>query len=448
MKKLLYDSVASRFSGRLARPGWAIFALVIAVLFSVSDSLAVFGDKEGSGSDLVLTQILIEGNEHTDQSVILRELGMAVGDAFNYEKMDRAWDTLEDIGYFAFVDMDYEEDDEGQVTWNIRVEEDMTTGYGPLVRYSRRHKYEVGLQLAEQNFRGKAETLKFDFAALYRQRLGISWHRPWLFNQKGLDATFSVMAQNADFVFRPTEYRQRHVDLTLRWQFIGDFYAKAGTNYGQDDYRDRYSWVAPDRGDGPGPLVEYDPVKQTRTSFTAAVGFDSRSNPYYPRHGIFVETGVRHWQSDQFDSYSETNLDARFFIPVPWGQHTLALRGLSRKVDGPAHLDNVLFYGGPETVRGYRFGMQEGDEGYLLSAEYRIPLFIMPISPQGELVGLGFHFFADAGDAWYEGAEAGKALQSLGSGIHLNLDRMQLRFEAAKPSDGDWRFEFLDTFNF
>lgn len=448
MKNFLIDTAASRFSDRLARPQWAIFALVFAVLFSVSDSYAVFGDKEGSGSDLVLSRIVIEGNEHTDQSVILRELGMQVGDAFNYEKMDRAWDTLEDIGYFAFVDMDYEEDDEGQVVWSIRVEEDMTTGYGPLVRYSRRHKYELGLQLEEQNFRGKAETLKFDFAALYSQRLGISWHRPWLFNQKGLEATFSVFAQNADFVFRPTEYRQRHLDLELRWEFTGDFYAKTGLNFGQDDFRHQYTW-APRHG---WSMTDEEslhlPHKQTRTSFTAAVGFDSRSNPYYPRRGVFAEAGVRHWSSDDFESYTETNLDARFFIPIPWGQHTLALRGSGRWTDGEAHLNNVLFYGGPETIRGYRFGMQEGDEGYLLSAEYRIPLFIMPISPQGELVGLGIHFFADAGDAWYWNRDAGKALQSFGSGIHLNLDRMQLRFEAAKPSEGDWRFEFMDTFNF
>ena len=113
-----------------------------------------------------------------------------------------------------------------------------------------------------------------------------------------------------------------------------------------------------------------------------------------------------------------------------------------------APLDNVLYHGGPETVRGYRFGSLEGDEGWLLSLEYRLPLFIMPISPKGELVGLGLHAFADAGDAWYHGAEAHGPARSWGAGAHLNLDTLQLRFEAARTDEGEWVFEFMDRFNF
>ena len=78
------------------------------------------------------------------------------------------------------------------------------------------------------------------------------------------------------------------------------------------------------------------------------------------------------------------------------------------------------------------FGGREGDQGYLLSAEYRMPLFLMPISPKGELVGFGFHLFTDAGDAWYDGADASRSLRSWGAGLHINLDTWQLRFEAAR----------------
>jgi outer membrane protein assembly factor BamA len=344
--------------------------------------------------------------------------------------------------------MEYDEDDEGRVTWIIRVEEDMTTAYGPLIRYDRRHKYYLGVWLEENNLRGKGEVLKIGLAGLYTQQATASWNRPWLFNVEGLEATVSALGQHADFVFRPTRYRQYHGDLELKWKFRAPFYAKAGVNFGQDDYRDSYQWPLPDRGEGSGPDATFDPVKQTRTAWSAVLGVDTRSNPWYPSRGVMIETGARHWSSSDFDSYTETHLDARFFIPVPVGKHILALRGFGRRVDGPAHLDNVLFFGGPETIRGYRFGGLEGDEGYLLSVEYRIPLFIMPISPRGEMIGLGLHAFGDAGDAWYEGADPGRALQSFGAGMHLNLDTLQLRFEAAKPRDGDWRFEFMDVFNF
>jgi len=77
-----------------------------------------------------------------------------------------------------------------------------------------------------------------------------------------------------------------------------------------------------------------------------------------------------------------------------------------------------------------------------------MPLFLMPISPRGEIIGAGFHLFTDAGDAWYHGAEAGRSMFSYGAGFHLNIDTLQLRFEAARTREGDWMFEFMDKFNF
>jgi UDP-N-acetylmuramoyl-L-alanyl-D-glutamate--2,6-diaminopimelate ligase len=56
----------------------------------------------------------------------------------------------------------------------------------------------------------------------------------------------------------------------------------------------------------------------------------------------------------------------------------------------------------------------------------------MPISPQGEIVGFGFHLFTDAGDAWFEGADPVTSMFSYGAGAHINVTRFQVRFEAAR----------------
>jgi len=108
----------------------------------------------------------------------------------------------------------------------------------------------------------------------------------------------------------------------------------------------------------------------------------------------------------------------------------------------------MLFFGGPETIRGQPYAQLEGEEGYLLTAEYRLPISMMAISPRGEMVGIGVHLFYDVGDAWFVGADPGRSLQSYGAGIHLNIDKQQFRFEAAKARDGGWEFEFMDCFNF
>jgi len=87
----------------------------------------------------VLGAIVIEGNTKTDRAVIERVIGLVPGDACDLAAIDAAWDRLEDCGYFAFVDLESEEDDEGRVTLHVMVEEEKTMRVTPYVRYDRRH---------------------------------------------------------------------------------------------------------------------------------------------------------------------------------------------------------------------------------------------------------------------------------------------------------------------
>jgi len=410
---------------------------------------AVFGDDDDDGGTQILDDIVIAGNTRTDETLILREMDLTVGQPFAYEDMDRVWDHLEDLGLFAFVDMERDDSEDGKVTLLVTVEEDMTTSYSVHARYSRRHKYELGAWLEEKNLRGKGERVRIEAVAIYPQRAALSWIRPWFLGVRGLEATLDAHALQSAFVFRPTRFRSLDGGFALRWEFTGPFFVGAGVNYGQNHYRDSYTFPAPGRGaDTPDGHVAYPSLVENRTAVSASVGLDTRSNIWYPAKGYYVDFTARSWSSPVFDTYLETNLDLRAFLPVPGVEHVLALRAYGRDTDGPAHLNNVLFYGGPETIRGYPFGQLEGDKGYLLTVEYRLPLFLMPISPQGEMVGFGLHAFADAGDAWYDGAESGRAQQSYGAGAHFNIDRLQLRFEAARTREGDWAFEFMDQFNF
>jgi outer membrane protein insertion porin family len=405
---------------------------------------AAFTDEEQP----LLGEIVIEGNTRTSETLIRRELGLAVGQVFTFDDMDAVWDHLEDVGYFAFVDMEYDDSDPQAVVLRVVVEEDVTLHYGPLVRYDRRHKYQLGAKLKERNLGGRGQVLDAEVSFYYLQRGRLSWRDPWTFGVRGLELSATVDAEQAGFVYRPFRYRKWNGGLELRWQFTGPFYVLGGATYGSFRQRDDYVWPGPDRGEGPGPVTAYAGGTATHVVGRAALGVDTRDNPYYPSRGVLVEGNLRRWSSSDFADYLETGAEARVFVPMPFDKHVLAGRAWGRRTDGPAQIDNVLYLGGPQTVRGYRFGGREGDEGWLASVEYRLPLFIMPISPRGELIGAGLHAFADAGDAWYEGAAAGRPMQSWGAGVHLNLDTLQLRFEAARTREGDWVFEFMDTFNF
>jgi outer membrane protein assembly factor BamA len=399
--------------------------------------------------DPVLTAINIEGNETTDTRLVERLMGLEIGQTLNLDQTDDAWDALEDSGFFRFVEIDFDDDEPGEVVLHVLVEEDMTTYYGPYVRYSRRHKYMVGGWVEQRNLRGQGETVRAQISVFYIQNGLLSWHRPWLFGVNGLEGTFSATGEQADFVFRPTRYRKWDLDWEMKWNFAGPFYVLAGADYGYFRQRDSYDFPLPAREtEPPSGTVHYEAGSENHWIFRGAVGLDSRNNPYYPRRGFFVQGMARSWSSNGFESYLETSVDTRVFVPVPIRKHVLALRAWGRQTDGATNIDNALYFGGPETVRGYPFAQREGEEGYLLTAEYRMPLFLMPISPQGEIIGAGFHLFTDAGDAWYHGAEAGRSMLSYGAGLHLNIDTLQLRFEAARTREGSWMFEFMDKFNF
>lgn len=425
-----------------------LFALL---LFLPPSALAVFGDDPENEGPRTVSAIEIEGNRRTDTGVVLRQLGFAVGDTFSYELMDAAWDRLEDCGYFAFVDMEQEPTGDGEVVVRIFLEEEMTTSYNLLLGYTERHRYELGGYIQDTNLRGKGETLRFDFTGLYTQRARLNWTRPWLFGLRGLEGEVAGSYFAGNFVYRPTDFREARGGLRLRYAGNNGLFTRGGIDFRSEDYRDTYVW--PVAAPGEVLRLEERPAR-TQDWLTAGLsfGFDSRDNPLYPLRGLYAEAGFRRWvnRSDNFADYTESFADVHAFAPMPWHDHVLALRCFGRQTSDAPHLNNRLYWGGAQTLRGYRLGLLEGHDGLLLSAEYRIPLFIMPISVQGELLGFGLHIFYDWGKTWWDsGVEvADEPLYGYGGGAHFNFMSQQFRFEGACNRDGDWRFQFADTFNF
>ncbi|MFO7654813.1 MAG: BamA/TamA family outer membrane protein [Candidatus Krumholzibacteriia bacterium] len=396
----------------------------------------------------VLRAIEIKGNERTSANVVRREIGLEPGDPFPEELVDPIWDRLEDLGYFAFVDLTYDEVEPGEVILRVVVEEERALGYGPVLRYSDRHKYLMGGWVRDRNFRGEGEIVEAQIVTYRIQQLTLGWTRPWFLGVPGLSLAARTGAEQGDFVWRATDYSTWRSDLETAWRIRGPFFAEASGGYRV--YHQRESFTAPpvDRGDATvaGPVLH---PEHTRRSWIlgGGVGLDARNNPFYPTSGAYGRLGGRWVAGDNFDSFGEWSGDLRLFVPIR-DDLVLALRGYGVLVTDPQPIEDRLYWGGAESIRGHDRASVEGENGYLLTAEIRVPLFLMPISPEGELVGFGLHAFADAGDAWYEGDESGTAVHGWGLGVHLNVAAAQFRFEAANDGEGDWAFQFTDRFNF
>ena len=222
----------------------------------------------------------------------------------------------------------------------------------------------------------------------------------------------------------------------MRWEFAPPLYAETSLTAGAFDQRG-----AVDGLPGPWPADRRD-----RIVGRGEIGIDSRDTPWYPTRGTYSRVIAEHVAGDGFRDYTAWTGDLRGFVPMPW-HHVLALHAWGRRVDAHVPPEDVLWWGGPETIRGYGYATIEGDEGYLLSAEYRWPLFLMTISGDGRVIGIGLHVFGDQGSAWFDGGAAAPR-RSWGGGVHIGISNHQFRFEVARTAGGNTAFQFMDAFNF
>jgi outer membrane protein assembly factor BamA len=419
-----------------------LLCLCSLILVAASAAVAQLAVREGESAS-VLGEIVIEGNTKTERWLVEEVIGFAPGDPFDLMAFDRAWDRLEDCGYFAFVDLDTEEAD-GEVTLYVTVEEEKTTRYTPYVRYDRRHKYLLGAALRDVNLRGQGEVLELQAIAYRIQRGHVTWTKPWLARREGLSLTVDALWEQGPFVWRPFDYARWQATADLRQQLTGALYAEIGGGYESFDQQDAYSWHIP------RDEVGHPEGRRDTWVMRAGLGVDTRDNPFYPERGIHARYRIAYRTGGDVDGQTDHLLDAAAFVPLP-GAPILALHAHGRHIDDAQFPEYVLRWGGPQTVRGAPYARREGEVAYLATAEVRWPLVMMPVAVTGEQVGLGVHAFTDVGDAIFDRGPDdtfGRALVSYGAGVHVNLLTWQLRFEAAKERDGDWTFEFMDVFNF
>jgi outer membrane protein assembly factor BamA len=403
--------------------------------------------------------ITITGNRHTAEGIIRRNLEFRQGDPFDLRQIQKAWDRLENLGYFAYVDISYDEEQEsGPVALTIAVEEERTFHYYPLINYDRRWKYRLGAVVEDQNFRGRGEVLRLETFWLYTHGYNVTWKRPWFANRRFLEAGLSASWHRAGFVYRPFDFIRWDAGGRIRaWLPQAPLLRRPYVEFEATltGFNQRETYMEPDPRSGDSLL--WPSGWRNRLTLTTTLGVDTRDLVAYPTRGIYDRLIARRHFSDGFDSFSEAILDLRHFIPTTW-HHVIALHAWGREIGQGLPPEDRLYWGGPETIRGYDYASLEGEEGWLLSAEYRWPMFLMPIAPDGRVIGVGIHFFWDMGDAWYEGARpyrfpenlryAPGPLMSWGGGAYINLSSQNFRFEIARTRDGENAFQFEDRFNF
>jgi outer membrane protein insertion porin family len=161
------------------------------------------------GQRLYVERINITGNEKTRDFVIRRELPFAEGDPFNRALVTQGKTNIEALGYFSRVGFGVEQGSASdKVILNIMVEESSTGDYGVTAGYDSQSGILGELSLTERNFLGRGQYLRASIGASQGGKsFEFSFTEPYFMGLKmsaGLDAYHRITDETTTNVFGQT----------------------------------------------------------------------------------------------------------------------------------------------------------------------------------------------------------------------------------------------------
>ncbi len=375
-------------------------------------------------------KIKIRGNIKTKDVVIRRELRIHPGDRFDGEKLRRSKERLQNLGFFEEVSYDTEDTPTpNKKDLVVEVKESKTGAFSFGGGYSTVDQFVGFVEIEQKNFdwrnfpyfTGAGQDLRFRASfGTVTSGFDLSFTEPWIFDYPvsfGFDAYKRSHKRDEDVGYGYDE------DVTggdLRLAKEISEYLKADLTYRID--RIDITNITDNATDD----LKKEVGKNTISSISPGLTFDSRDNVFDPRKGDFL-TGSLEWAGGPFsgdkDFWKFFGRASRYF-PLP-ADSSLELRarvGLSKAYgdSDSIPLYERFFAGGAYTIRGYEergIGPIDpaskdplgGESMFIGNIEYTYPLFSF----------LKAAAFYDIGNVWAKMGDF--ASGGLKSGIGLGV---------------------------
>lgn len=420
-----------------------ILAVFIFYLFPFSFSQIV-DNKSNDQPRYIIDSIKIDGNDITEEFIILRELTFEIGDTISQHILDYNEERIFSLGIFNNVELKTFSEDDRKIL-DIVVEESWYIYPIPFVQLKDKDwdKLSYGLYVLVKNFRGRNETLTGSLAFGYDPTLRLSYYKPSIIYKS--DVFF-----NADFFYSRVTNRSKTAEqfygenfeyiyiineVGLGYRF-GTFH-RLGMNIG-------FHYVeAPEYFKGV-TASDYRIDRLPGISFTYS--YDTRDLIQFPKEGMLFSFYT------QFKGLGADNVDYRIF-KIDFREYRKLvgdlggkLRLTTRQTAGKLiPFYDYSFLGFEEAVRGHFRTEREGNNYYIGSVELNHPIIrdinisldFIPLLPR-ELVtfrlALYAQMFADMGATQYRGDPIVLKDFDKGYGIGLSLLLLPynvVRFELA-----------------
>lgn len=333
----------------------------------------VVKSQQDTSSYVVLSDIIIEGNDVTKKSVILKELTFSVGDTIDINRWEDellfSRENLQNTTLFNFVDFNClkKDDSPNEVILEIKVTERWYIWAYPYIAYADRNlnawyeaddikRFSYGIDLDYRNFLGMKHNLKLILIGGYNQNYGFSYDIPYLIGRYNFglevgtaykrDKEVAYITENNKIAYfnGDDEFAKQTKNV-----FVKPYYRFGHRNklflqldYNDTRFHDTLQFLNNDFANIQGARFQY---------FTLSATFknDFRDEQNYPLDGHYFEfliekTGLGVFETSPDVFYGKVTADLYKPIKGRWYWASNLTLKLSNNYDAPYFLNQGLGY--------------------------------------------------------------------------------------------------------
>ncbi len=434
---------------------FTLILLFVSIQNSFTQSIPGTSLNNNAEDKFVVDSISIQGNDITNNEIILRELTFKIGDTVNTKILAYNAERIYSLGIFTKVRLYHDPLSYTKNVVQILVNESWYIYPIPLAELKDRDwkKLSYGFDVVIQNFRGRNETLRARALFGYDPSLSLSYSNPYF-----------IWKNNISLELNLAYHDTRNISSIAKYLYGGDFNQKfigAGIGVGKRlglfqkvaislnyNYIQSPTYIK-------GISASNDRIDRL-FSVGASYSFDTRDLRQFAREGILGSANFE-FKGLGIDNinYQIASIDFREYRKL-FGELGAKWRLASRFTMGKlVPFYDYSYLGYSERIRGHFFDESEGNNLYLASLEFNYPvvkdfnisLDFVPIIPKQLLsyrVALYLQMFGDTGATQFKGYPI--SIKDFQSGYGMGLTLLILpynivRFEVA--FDEHFRSEFI-----
>ncbi|MCK5032440.1 MAG: BamA/TamA family outer membrane protein [Calditrichia bacterium] len=398
-----------------------------------------------------ISQIVIMGNEVTDENVILRELLVKKGEIANDTLIAESKKRLQNLLLFNRVELTLLPQENNFILL-IEVTERLYIYPLPIFTLHDRdwEKISYGLSLSHLNFRGQNEKLRTALWFGYRSGYAVSYSDQWAGDSLHFTTYFNIGKYVLDH--RILGFEERHIASSAA---VGKWW-----NYNfKTELLLLFDHLNVDD-------VIADSLHSKKSSediwgLRLYLRYDTRDLYAYPSSGWlnFLQI-TKYGILQEFNNYWKLYLDVRNYLDL--GFFTLATRLNQNYLFGQIPIYRSNYIGFSERIRGHFFDVYQGNHVHTGSIELRFPIlpvqyfsFDSIIIPDAYLRNLKFGinagFFVDTGIIWSKSYEysINNFHTGFGAGLHFRIpyvEVLRLDYGFNRDFEGQIIFEIGNSF--